>query len=390
MSSLRIRKNIVLIIATLLIAICLLISFTLLPVSPAPVSAKSTESNPTPENPIVLVQANWIPEYQPDPMGVDPFHWVAEEWMNTIEEETGGRVKFERYPNSTLVDGYSMYKAVMTGVIDVGAVFPLANPDAFPMVNALSVPGLFPSATVAGLVNWKLYEEGYISNDYKNVKRLFVGYANPQGFICRDKQIKTLEDLEGLRIGCMSEPDISTVALLGATPVVLPVQEHPSAMERGVIDGSYYEESASIAYGLYKVARYFTDSHGGIRSSETMMNLDTYNQLPPDIKKIFDKNSGMMWCLINGVRFDQNLKMVREFLNHRADEVGLPHIYQISPEEEARWQVAFETVQEKYIENLESRGLPGRAMMERAKELIDVYEELSKLYINDWKFLVTE
>jgi TRAP-type C4-dicarboxylate transport system substrate-binding protein len=374
MSSLRNRKFIVFFTTSLvLIVLCVAISVALVPESSVPVPKVSADTSPTPQNPIILVQANWIPQYQPTPMNIDPFQWITDKWMDTIEKETGGRVKFKRYPDLTLMDGYNMYKAVMTGVIDVGAVFPLANPDAFPMVNALSVPGLFPNSTVASTVNWELFEEGYTANDYKNVKRLFVGYDNPQGFVCRDKQIKTMEDLKGMTIGCLSDPDVSTVQLLGATPVVLPVQEHPEAMRKGVIDGSYYEESASIVYGLYKVAGYYTLTHGGLRSSETLMNLDTYNRLPADIKEIIDKNSGMMWCLINGVRYDTNLILVKEFINKRADELGLPHIYYLPPEEEAKWQPAYEVVQEKYIENLESKGLPGRELLARAKELIEKY-----------------
>ena len=388
MSSLRVRKYIIFtLIVFLLIAVSLLLGYQLIPSFSVPILADSTNDYPTPENPIILVQANWIPQYQPPPMNVDPFQWITDKWMDTIEEETGGRVIFERHPDSTLMDGYTMYKAVMTGVIDVGAVFPLANADGFPMVNALSVPGLFPNSTVASMVNWELYKEGYTVNDYKNVKRLFVGYDSPQGFVCRDKQIKTLEDLNGLTIGCLAEPDTSTVQLLGATPVVLPVQEHPEAVEKGVIDGSYFEESAAIVYGLSKVAGYFTSADGGLRSSETLMNLDTYNNLPSDIKEIIDNRSGLMWCLMNGICYDNNLKSVKEYLNTQADELGLPHIYYLTPEEKERWQPAYEAVQEKYVEDLESKGLPGRELMERAKELAAMYTEVSKLYIDYWEFL---
>lgn len=340
-----------------------------------PVSSTAPTPGPSPEKPVELVQANWIPIYLPPPMYIDPFHWVAEAWMDAIEEETGGRVHFQRHPAGTLIECPGLWEAVKAGIVDFCNVMPLAEPGAFPMESALSLPGLFPNSTVGTMVTWKLFEEGYTADEFKDVKRLWVCSNSPAGVACREKQIKTLEDWKDLTVACLGEPDPMSISALGATPVDIPMMDQFKALQKGAVDATWLEVHGQIAFKLYEAAGYITNCQGCIRRQEYVMNLDTYNNLPPDIRDVIDRNSGMLWSLISAKRFEESLRRATIYFNSWAEEHGKPGVYYLPQEEMDRWRKAWEPVYEKYISDLEARGYPAGKMIERARELTQQYVE---------------
>jgi TRAP-type C4-dicarboxylate transport system substrate-binding protein len=103
------------------------------------------------------------------------------------------------------------------------------------------------------------------------------------------------------------------------------------------------------------------------------MNLDKYNSLPPDIKAIFDKNMGMFYSVSNGMRFLYNHAACIDYLNARE---GVPPVYILPPEEQARWSAAAEPLVEAAAADLEAQGLPAREMFARAHELQEIYSGL--------------
>lgn len=354
----------------LILLFILVLSGSILVACTKTTSAPAPALEPTSEKQLELIAAAWMPQIMPPPIDREPFYYAFEKWMDTIEEETKGKVIFKRYPAESLVKESDGWKAVKKGICDVFILLAVSYVGQFPRTNLMALPNLFPNATVASMVTQKLQEEGYIAPEWEEVKVLWHAANSPADVASRTKQIKTLEDWENVRVAVTGEPEISTIKALGAIPVDIPKTEHYVALKRESVDAAWLELNGQVAFKFYEVAPYHTICHGGVRTLNYIMNLDTYNNLSPDIKSIFDRNSGMVWSIITGKIFDSCLQRSADFLEARG-----PHTY-IPPDEEfARWQEVWAPVYEKAVAELNNHDINGTKLLTRMRELSEKYSD---------------
>ena len=92
-------------------------------------------------------------------------------------------------------------------------------------------------------------------------------------------------DLQGRKIrGTVTYSGV--LSLLGASPVVLPPSEIYSALEKGVVDGAGWPVTGVLDYRWYEVAKYLVRPTFGMLTYPIFMNLDTWNKLSAQQKKI--------------------------------------------------------------------------------------------------------
>jgi TRAP-type C4-dicarboxylate transport system substrate-binding protein len=337
-----------------------------------PPTGTAPATTPAQTGTIKLIAANWQPTQMPPPVDWDPFDFTFNQWMDAIERETNGRVQFERYPAETLVHAPDMWQSVESGVCDLANVNDSIYPGQFQLLSALRLPGLFANSSQAGIVKQMLFDEGYISEEWEGVKVLYIGCSLPTSICCREKQIRTLEDMQGLKVAVLGEPELSVLKALGATPVGMFAPEFYIALERGTVDAVWLDFIGQVAFKLYEVAPYGTEIplSGGCSACGFVMNQDAYNNLPPDVKEVVDKNTGILWSMINGRRFDSYYGKCVAFLNERE---GVPPIYTLPSEELDRWfEQAGDPVVENVLADLESKGLPARDTFSRAQQLVEL------------------
>ena len=160
---------------------------------------------------------------------------------------------------------------------------------------------------------------------------------------------------------------------LGAVPVGIPTTEQYVALERGTVDGCVIEFNGQVAYKFYEKAPNLTKAHGCVRHVTLYMNGNSYDSLPPDLQDLIDKESGMLWSLICGKRFDANFQRSYEFLENDVQGRGYPSVYFPPEDEVARWEAAWQPAVDKYVDGIEAQGLPAKEMLARARELVDWY-----------------
>ena len=76
-----------------------------------------------------------------------------------IAEVTNGRVKIKAYPSNTLVAPKDVYRSIQTGLVGVDWVFGPFNPGAWPLLDVVSLPGLFPNQSVSNQVLQALFKK---------------------------------------------------------------------------------------------------------------------------------------------------------------------------------------------------------------------------------------
>ena len=102
--------------------------------------------------------------------------------------------------------------------------------------------------------------------------------------------LETIEDFNGLIIRT-SPLFAHMVEALGASPVILPMSEMYTSLERGVIDGLIMGEYGLFDFGLEDVVKYFFEPRFFQLAANRSMNLDVWNSLSDNVKKVFIETS---------------------------------------------------------------------------------------------------
>ena len=132
---------------------------------------------------------------------------------------------------------------------------------------------------------WKLYERfPEIQNEYKDVHVLTVWASSPYFLITTKKQVKTMEDLKGMKIRVVGGPPTQQMKALGAVPVLIPMPDTYQALDKGVIDGMGNAWEAIYAFKLYEIVKYYTMIPLTASYFTLSMNKQKWESLPKDIQ----------------------------------------------------------------------------------------------------------
>jgi TRAP-type C4-dicarboxylate transport system substrate-binding protein len=293
-------------------------------------------------------------------------------WIKKLEAATKGRVKIERYPSQTLVKGPEIWNAVKGGAVDMGWCFHGYWPDMTPLADVISLPALpFQSAEKGSEVLWKLYEKfPSIQKQFSDVKTLMLWTSNPYFLITTKKQVKTLEDLKGMKIRVAGGPPTDQIKALGAVPTMIPMPDNYMALDKGVIDGMGAPWEAIHGFRLYEVVKYYTMTPLSAVYFSLCMNKQKWESLPKDIQDAIMSVSGLEGSKFWGKNyFDTAEQGVLEKVSAGKHQMAR---YALPPEEAVRWtKIAGEPIWNEWVKKMEAKGhTDARAVLNATLELL--------------------
>jgi len=325
----------------LLIPLVLLIAMSLVAIAcPAP---EAEEEEAPPGEVIELKVANYFSPAAKHSL-------ILEEFCRELEQRTGGRVKADYYTGGSLLTAPAMFDGVVDGIADIGYSHVYYTPGRMPVTETAGLPLAYPSAWVSGQVLNDFYNE-FKPKEFDDVKVLFMNTSTPSAIATAKKPIRKLEDLKGLIIRA---PSLSgeVIAALGGTPAPTPMMEVYDAIAKGELDGEQSNFETLLSFKFAEVVKYSTSiwQLSFPYPFYLVMNKDSYNKLPSDIKPIFNELVGeykerflLVW---NSIDF-----LGKEF----GEEQGVEFI-DLSPAEAARWQAAVEPVLDDYVAKMVAAG----------------------------------
>jgi len=345
------KKKILLIPLALLLAISLVAAGC---AAPAPAPVKPIELSWTIPWPVVhFVNSTQIPA------------WVAD-----LEERTEGRVKITLHHGGTLIGATETYAGVVDGIADIGLSCFAYTPGRFPQMMLVELPGLgYNNAVVNSLVATEIYMK-FKPAELDEVKVLNIHSLSP-GVLITKSPVRTLEDLKGMEIRSPGAITTTLLEQLGATPVGMPMPESYLSLQKGIVKGIVNPMSTLVDWKIAEVTSYITMIHLYNLMFFVVMNLDTWNALPPDIQKIFDevseeqvKKAGEIW--------DKNEVEDAALVEKEYDM----EIIRLSPEEKARWEEIITQVRDEKVAEVEAKGLPAREVFDEILRLVEKYNKL--------------
>ena len=216
--------------------------------------------------------------------------WLAD----NINEMAAGSLQIKVYGPDKLVGAMEVLDAVSSGKVELGysaSGFWMGKIPAAPLF--CSVP-FGPDA--AEYLSWffygngmKLYQEMYDTHNF-NVKVLLCGLIPPESSGWFANEIKSLDDLQGLKMRFFGlGGDI--MKKYGVAVRLLPPGEIYPALEKGVIDATEFSmPSIDEQLGFYKIAKYnyFPGWHQQATTFELLINKDIWNSLAPSQQAIIE------------------------------------------------------------------------------------------------------
>lgn len=297
---------------------------------------------------------------------------LVPEWSKAISEATDGQITITSYPGETLLKAAEIYDGIVTGVADIGISCFAYTRGRFPLTEVFELPGVvYSNARVAAKVAWEGIKE-LDPQEIADTEMMFVVATGP-GDLFTKEPVERLEDIKGMEIRATGL-SAKTLETIGAIPVAMPQSDTYESLQKGVVKGNLSPTECLEGWRHAEVTEYLTFTPFLYNTLFFVtMNKDVWNSIPSDLQeKIKDMNEsfheevGMkVWDKINQSGLDF------------AVEEGM-QLIELSAEEQARWIAAVEPVQEDFVAEMESKGLPGQEALETAKRLADEYNEIYK------------
>lgn len=214
------------------------------------------------------------------------------EMQRMLYERSNGRLQLEII--SRMFSTNELFMAVAKGKADMADVAMPWLSGTYPIWSWGEIPGIVNEDPVKGLAEEQaVYADKAVQELYDetlakyNLKFWFTTQWDPANGIWSKKEIKTLEDLKGMKIRVGGYLPTKGIKSLGASPVTIAGSELAPAMMAGTIDGVLTSLGYGYSIGLAKVSTNFTLSPlSPTWSAVTLMNKRKYDSLPDDLKKI--------------------------------------------------------------------------------------------------------
>ncbi|MGI9401075.1 MAG: TRAP transporter substrate-binding protein [Rhizobiaceae bacterium] len=261
------------------------------------------------------------------PMNAAVFTPFAEK----LAELSGGKLTVKQFPGGALNSvPPKQYAILLDGVADIVFTLPGYTGDVFPMTQVVGLPGVCESAVECTQALLNAREK--LAEEY-NAKLLGIWANVPPVLITKDKPVRSLEDLKGMKIRVTNKSDLPVVEALGASAVAQPVNVINQNLTNGVIDAIAIGPSAIRSFNLHEPANYITTWFPGSGSAFVLlMNQDVYNALSDEEKGWVDAASEAALSEAGGTFYDKagngGMKI--------AKDAGV-EIIDLSDEEKQRW-----------------------------------------------------
>jgi len=291
-------------------------------------------------------------------------------WMDKVEKDSGGRIKFEAYPAMQLGGtAVQLYDQARDGVVDIVWTLPGNTAGRFPRVEAFELPFMMNNAEATSKAAWE-YFQTQCPDEFKETQVLALHVHGPGVIHTVGKAIKSPSDLKGLKVRGPTRQVTKLLGALGATPVGMPLPQIPDALSKGTIDGCVIPWEVVPTVKVHELTRFHSEFATGSAAIYTTlfvmaMNKPRYESLAPDLKKVIDANSGMATSALLGRTQQGNDPIGRKSAMDRGNA-----IHTFTAAETQEFMRLSSAIDDEWVADMDKRGFKGRALLDSARALI--------------------
>ncbi|OKO87878.1 C4-dicarboxylate ABC transporter [Bradyrhizobium sp. NAS80.1] len=266
---------------------------------------------------------------------------AAEKFKELAEKYTGGKVKVEVYPNSTLYKDKEELEALQLGSVQMLAP---SNSKFGPL----------------GIREFEVFDLPYILPDLKTLRKVTEGPLGikllklldtkgitglaywDNGFkqMSANKKLVAPADYQGVKFRIQSSRVLQAqFKALGSLPQVMAFSEVYQALQTGVVDGQENTWSNIYTQKMHEVQKYITETNHGYIGYVVIVNKKFWDDLPGDIRDQLAKAMKEATDFNNAQSQKENDDALAEI-----KKSGKSEIIKLTPEQDAAMRKAMEPV----------------------------------------------
>ncbi len=253
------------------------------------------------QQPIVVKFSHVTTDDTPKGKGALKFKELAQKY-------TGGKVKVDVYPNSTLYKDKEEMDALNSGAVQILAPSTAKfRPIGVPEFEALDLPWVFTDdaqfqRTVKGPVGQGLLKK----LEAKGITGLGF-WDNGFHMVSANVPLLMPADFQGLKFRISGSKIADRYfRLLGALPQIMAFSEVYQALQTGVVDGCENTPSNYYTQKFYEVQKHITVSNHAHLQYAVITNSKFWNGLPADIRGQLTKAMNEATDYANSIAVDEN------------------------------------------------------------------------------------
>jgi TRAP-type C4-dicarboxylate transport system substrate-binding protein len=295
-------------------------------------------------------------------------------WADKVAAESNGRIKIDIFPSMQLGGTPpQLYDQARDGVADLVWTLPGTTPGRFTGIEAIELPFVANKRALVNSLALTDYAEENLKDEFKDVKPICF-WAHDHGLIHANKQVKTMEDLKGLKLRFPTRLAGEALRALGANAIGMPIPQVPESLAQRVIDGCVIPWEVVPSIKVQELVKFHTEIPGSptfyVATFILAMNRAKYDSLAPDLKAVIDKNSGAAAAAMAGKVWDEQAIVVSEMVRKRGNTITV-----LDEAEAARWRKTTEPVIEGWLKTAKDKGLDGDKLLASMRAALAKHEK---------------
>ncbi|MBR9765259.1 MAG: TRAP transporter substrate-binding protein [Rhodobacteraceae bacterium] len=277
------------------------------------------------------------------------------EWMEAIEEASGGSIKITLYPARQLGAAVDHFDLARDGIADITLVNPGYNAGRFPVISYGELPFNFNDA-VSGSRALDQWYRAYAEEEMSEVK-FCMAFMHSPGTIHTTSEVSGPGDLDGLSIRPANGTLGQYLSGQGATTIQASAAEMRDLLTRGTADGTASPYSSLVTWGIADAATYHLDMPMYAANFVYVISPMAWDRMSADQQAVMEDHCSTDWAgRIVGLWAEEDLKERAVLEEDPAHTFVTP-----SEEERAAWLAGKEAVTARWREQVAAKGIDADA-----------------------------
>lgn len=218
----------------------------------------------------------------------NPIHDAVVAFKKGVESRTDGQIIIELYPSSQLGDTKDILAQTMAGANVITAIDAAQLNDVSKPIQVTMAPYVFDTYDeIQKVTNSALFAKWVSDIEAQGIVLLTFNHWQGARHFYTNKEIKTIDDLKGLKIRVASSPTYAEpIKAMGAAATAVPWGEAYAAIQQKLVDGAEAQIVAAYGSKFHEVTKYLTKTGHIQQVSGLAIGKKAFENLPANFQII--------------------------------------------------------------------------------------------------------